>query len=73
MVRVVVESARGTLNKDALRILYDYPHPNTFLNLGLVTAPPNGLYLANCAIDPEMYSNPNPYISHGWDMETEKD
>jgi hypothetical protein len=73
MVRVVVNHSLGILDKDALRILFDYPYPFTFPNLKLVSAPSRGLYLVDCVYDPKMFTDPVPYFSHGWDIENEDD
>lgn len=68
MVKVLVAYSQRRMDTDKVRILFDYPDPNTFVNLYLVAAPAHGLYLVDCVYDPEEFMNPVPFVSHSWDL-----
>lgn len=67
MVNVIASYAGGMVGKDKVRMLFDYPHPNRFFNLGFRPAPAHGLYLHDCVYDPEQFLNPVPIMPHNWD------
>lgn len=73
MVEVVVSHAQGKLSMREIKELLVDPHPDRFSAMKLKAAPPHGLYLVDCVYDPQQFTHPVPYNTHGWDEEDELD
>ncbi|VDK67968.1 unnamed protein product [Litomosoides sigmodontis] len=69
MVRTIVEHAYGRLQQDSLVWLLNNPNPENFHHFGMVTAPPQGLFLEDVVYDERMFIDPLPYHYHDWDDE----
>ncbi|MCP9265372.1 IMP dehydrogenase [Dirofilaria immitis] len=67
MVRSIVEYAYGRLSRERFIWLLNNPNPENFHHFGMVTAPPQGLFLEDVVYDERMFVDPIPYHYHSWD------
>lgn len=72
MVRTIVDHAYGLLPRERLIWLLNNPNPDHFHRFGLVTAPPQGLFLEDVVYDERMFVDPVPYHYHSWDNEEDE-
>uniref|UniRef100_A0AC34Q9L7 tRNA pseudouridine synthase n=1 Tax=Panagrolaimus sp. JU765 TaxID=591449 RepID=A0AC34Q9L7_9BILA len=69
LVAVIAAHACGRLSEKDVQWLLETPHPQNFFAFrGMKAAPPNGLFLADVVYDQEAFTNPNPVVSHAWDL-----
>lgn len=69
MMSCLVNYSYDRLPLATVKWLLKNPISSNFFDLGILIAPPQGLYLTDVVYDPNMFTKPEPYYLHSWDYE----
>lgn len=61
MLQVIATYSCNNISQNSIEWLLRNPHPRNFIEMKLISAPPQGLFLDDVVYDERMFLNPIPY------------